>query len=484
LLVSLDSFRVSSPLANQDRLERVLVDLKNVEQRIPIGDAAVIEAMRHLVSAFLSLCHWIHDTMTGAGDSDRHLSAAHAHALATSEVLSSTTFPVFRQAALEAAGSIEQVKVLEDVGTVVQHLRRVSVPVFLTSGDTSGRRRIQNNVCESESDIPDRGPYVIKVMFTIDGKAWPTSQVVNTKTIYDLRARVTIPRWPEVADHLVLDYVSTLDTDLYKVTPLQIDRPQSDSIREFEVGGHVEFPVGQSILSDPVAIRVRGTFHSSAENEMRIPATIVGYDQLRVRVTDRDHVPLLSKYRSIDARILRIIDEVRKSLPHVDTDHLTDFINALGAVANFLGITLQEATYREGRIIQEKEFQEDLLRHMRRTLGEDVKEAPKQGGGPTDIQYRTVTVELKVEKQISERRELVKRYLAQPTQYTSGGGSQLGILCILDLTEKHDPPANPQSNITLETPQLHGFAESEPSYPTKVGVVIIDGNLRFPSSYS
>jgi hypothetical protein len=484
LLVSLDSFRVSSPLANQDRLERVLADLKTVGQHIPVGDTTVIEAMYHLVSAFLSLCHWIHDTMTGVSDSDRHLSAARAHALATIEVLSSTEFPVFRRAALEAAGSIEQVTTLEDVGTVVQRLQGVSVPVFLTSGGISGRHRLQNNVGEGETDKPDLGPYVIKVMFTIDGKAWPTLQIINTKTIYDLRARVTIPRWPEAANHLVLDYVSTLDTDLYKVTPLQIDRPQSDSMREFELAGHIEFPVGQSILSDPVTIRVRGTFHSSTNNELRIPATIVGYDQLRVRVTDRDHVPLLSRYRSIDARILEVIDEVRKSLPHINPDHLTDFINALSAVANFLGISLQEARYREGRTIREKDFQEDLIRHMRQALGEDVSEAPKQGGGPTDIQYRSVTVELKVEKRISERRDLVKRYLAQPTQYTSGGGGQLGILCILDLTEKHNPPANPQNNITLETPQLHGFVESEPGYPTKVAVVIIDGNLRLPSSYS
>jgi hypothetical protein len=290
--------------------------------------------------------------------------------------------------------------------------------------------------------------------------------------------------WPENTDYLVLDYVSTLDKEFYKITPLKIDRPESALNNEFKIAGHIEFPVGQSVFSEPAIIKVLGTFRSLKNIEINVPATIVGYDQLRVHVSDPANVPMLSKYKSIDSKILEIITDIRQSMRTINDGHLDDFVGALSAVANYLGITLQEATYREGCVIREKDFQVDLLRHMRLMLGEDVKEAPKQGGGPTDIQYRSVTVELKVERDISDREKLVKRYLAQPTQYSSAGGAQLSILCILDLTEKNHPPANPQNNITLETPLLHGFENSQPLFPTKVAVVIIDGNLRLPSSYS
>jgi hypothetical protein len=117
-------------------------------------------------------------------------------------------------------------------------------------------------------------------------------------------------------------------------------------------------------------------------------------------------------------------------------------------------------------------------------LGEDVQEAPRQGGGPVDIRYRTVTIELKVENRIKNRDRMIAKYLAQPTQYSSALGAQLGLLCILDQTNKDDPFANPQNNIKVATPAVHGFSDGEAPYPTKIVAVIIDGNLRLPSAYS
>ena len=75
-------------------------------------------------------------------------------------------------------------------------------------------------------------------------------------------------------------------------------------------------------------------------------------------------------------------------------------------------------------------------------------------------------------------------YENQPTQYSSGTGAQLGILCVLDLTEKDVPPAPTQNNLVVLTPKLHGFAAGNAPAPSRIVAVIIDGNLRAPSSYS
>lgn len=40
-----------------------------------------------------------------------------------------------------------------------------------------------------------------------------------------------------------------------------------------------------------------------------------------------------------------------------------------------------------------------------------MQEAPKQGGGITDIRYRSVTVELKIEKDLSDREEMLACYV-------------------------------------------------------------------------
>jgi predicted house-cleaning noncanonical NTP pyrophosphatase (MazG superfamily) len=244
----------------------------------------------------------------------------------------------------------------------------------------------------------------------------------------------------------------------------------------------VQFPTPQNILSDPLIIRVRATFFSE-EGKEATPATVIGYHQLRVRVSDKAHVPLLARYRAIDERNAQLIEEVQRTMPQLNVEHLNDFVEVLGAITNYMGVSLQQALYREGLVVYETDFQKNLLYHLRTWLGEEVREAPKQGGGPTDIQYKSVTVELKVEKEISDRRKIIEKYLSQTTQYSSANGAQLGILCVLDLTEKDKPPANPQNQITLETPEVHGF-DSTLEFPTKIAAVIIDGNLRLPSSYS
>ncbi len=84
-----------------------------------------------------------------------------------------------------------------------------------------------------------------------------------------------------------------------------------------------------------------------------------------------------------DQRRLEIIEEIDRSVPHVDPKHRADFAAVLGSVANFLGISLQQALYSDKEEMKESDFQRDLLYHLRLRLGETVREAQRQGGGPT-----------------------------------------------------------------------------------------------------
>jgi hypothetical protein len=356
---------------------------------------------------------------------------------------------------------------------VAEQIQQIPFPtIFLTEEPSPYpiRREAQES---SEPELENTGPFVVKAMFDIERRPWSNSQILQANLIYDMQAQLTVPRWPKGTTRLVLDYITTLSPELYKISPLEVRRTD-ETKAEYEVHGHVQFSTPQTLLSEPLIIRVRATFFSEDGKEA-FPATVIGYHQLRIKISD--------EYRAIDERNLQIIEEVKRDLPQVNPQHLDDFIIALGAITNYMGINLQQALYKEGAAVSEADFQNNLLYHMRTWLGEDVQEAPKQGGGPTDIQYKTVTVELKVEKEISDRGKMIEKYLSQPTQYSSAGGAQLGILCILDLTEKDKPPANSQNQITLETPEVHGF-DSTPNFPTRIAVVVIDGNLRLPSSYS
>lgn len=481
LLSALERFELSNAASTASKLESVLDRLGELNELLPAVDKPAAEVMRHLVGAFRDLCYWLEDSLAGDANSERHLKSSRLKAVLALEQLPRQRFPEFSSAAEEVAEAVKAVADFDVVKKIARRLNDVTVPVLYMAESRGQPTGLLPRGPESEGVT--EGPFVVKVMFEVDGRPWSAPQLLRANAIYDLDARVTVPEWPRDADRLEIDYVSTLAPEHYKIALPAIGRPATVDDQEFVLKGNAEFPVPQSVLSRPLNVLVRAAFFSSGGDRV-VPATVVGYNELSAKISDETRTPALTRYRSIDERTSEIVEELDRELTDLNPQHRADFLDALSGVANYLGVCLQQAKYKDGASVSESQFQEDLLYHLRTLLGEDVQEAPKQGGGPTDVQYRSVTVELKVEKKIGDRRRIIERYLAQPTQYSSAIGAQLGILCVLDLTKKDNPPANPKNQITLETPPVHGVDPGNTKYPTKIAVVVIDGNLRLPSSYS
>lgn len=483
MLTTLNSFKLATASESASSLEQVVLDLQALEAQLPATDRVVTEIMQRFVNALVNLCKWVQCSLNGEPQSERFLNAAKGQAIIAEELVPLVRFQNFADNVRQIITAIKAVNQFDDIKGVMSAVARTPVPILCLRED-EGRWSARNATDDESAKPKNEGPFVIKVMFDIARQPWSNQQILLAETLHDVHAKITIPVWPEETDYLFIDYISTLLPEHYKLSPIRIDRPQNDELTEFDWTGHAEFPVAQHLLSEPIVIRVRATFSSASDNKLGIPATIIGYHQLRVRVSDKTHTPLLSGYKAIDARIETIVNDVRQSLSNVDLGHLSDFIEALSAIANYLGINLQQALYKQGTGLSEPDFQHDLLIHLRSILGEEVQEAPRQAGGPTDIKYRSVTIELKVEDRISDRRKMIDKYCAQLVQYSSGSGAQLGILCILDQTEKHTPLANSQNQIVLVTPPVHGFPDGDAPYPTKIAAVVIDGKMRLPSSYS
>jgi hypothetical protein len=194
-------------------------------------------------------------------------------------------------------------------------------------------------------------------------------------------------------------------------------------------------------------------------------------------------LPKLSGYPTVDLQIRRIMAESKAALPDLLPTYLEDFERCLVFLADYGGMVMQSGAFRNKTVDEKRDFQQHLLQHMRVALGEDVREEETVGGGRLDLRFKNIPIELKVEYAIQDRQKLLKKYTQQPAQYAASS-IPLAITCILDMTEKTHPPANIANNLTLETPIVHGFEDSPPSYPTKVAVVIINGNLKTPSEYS
>jgi hypothetical protein len=72
--------------------------------------------------------------------------------------------------------------------------------------------------------------------------------------------------------------------------------------------------------------------------------------------------------------------------------------------------------------------------------------------------------------------------MGQATQYASADGRHLSILAILDMSPKELTVGTPENYVFTLVPALHGL--NSPEAPSLVAVVVVNGNMPVPSSWS
>ena len=280
---------------------------------------------------------------------------------------------------------------------------------------------------------------------------------------------------------MVLKPFSTSSNDWYNLSIPEIKREDKT---EFEITGHVVFKYPQSTFDDLISIRLLGYF-KNAMGTKEYPS-IIGYDQLILKVLDPNSIYFPTGFKIMDKAVLDISNTINKELPTVNREERDNFLCLLRGILNYQGFCLQQGKYKEQDKVPENEFRDHLIQHLIGLpyLGEEISKESHLAGGRIEIGYRGLIAELKVETSISDRDRLYEKYGKQPIAYASGNSKQLSILCILDLTDKKLPPASPQNNIKLLTPKVHGFEDKEVDHPSKLVMVVIDGNTKKPSDYS
>jgi hypothetical protein len=319
------------------------------------------------------------------------------------------------------------------------------------------------------------------MLFFLDRQPWLSPQAIKSGVQYDFGVQIRLSRWPGADWRLEVDYVSIADPRTYHVTAFDVSAEADPG--EIRQHGHLIFYNPQSLLSEPSVLKVRARFVSGDGKEAVVP-TIIGHTELLVRALSPESYAVLTRYPMVDIQLPKIIEQVRSSLPDLRPSDLDDFVRVLVYLSRYAAMVAQTGVFKGRSVDEKREFQQDLLKHLRMTeLGEEIREAETVGGGILDLRYRNVVIELKVEYRIKDRKRLREKYTSQPCQYTIAS-IPLSITCILDMTEKEDVPPNVANDLSLENPPVHGYRSEPPPYPSKVAVVIIEGNVRSPSSYS
>lgn len=143
-----------------------------------------------------------------------------------------------------------------------------------------------------------------------------------------------------------------------------------------------------------------------------------------------------------------------------------------------------EKKYRRGTRVTEKVFHDDIHNRLLANpeLGRRLERGSPLALGYLDVRHDGITAELKVERQTPVTKERAPKYMGQSTQYGAADGARLSILTILDMSPKQVQIGTPENYLFDLVPRLHGL--DNPEAPSLVAVLVVNGNLPTPSSWS
>jgi hypothetical protein len=234
-------------------------------------------------------------------------------------------------------------------------------------------------------------------------------------------------------------------------------------------------------LSDDLVFAAQCLFEGPAGELTEVP--VVGHHELRFRVSDAPLMGVDTGNRQVDLHLAQLLTRLRSALPSTEPE-LPDLLRVLETLVAVIGAFAQEGLFKGRANVSERQFQLEVARAMRVRLGLDVQEHAELAGGILDIRFRSTIVELKVEKETGDRQRIARKYTAQPTQYAGTTARQVSVVFVLDLTEKRSPPGDIRNDILLVDVPTHGGPEVEKRFPSKAFVLVLNGNIRNPSSYS
>jgi hypothetical protein len=430
-------------------------------------------ALATALGCLADLERWETDTVSAAVDAERHRRAAE-HKARTVAVDIDANDPVLGPIR-EILERIAATRDLQEGTTLREHLMRTPAPLTLID--------------------PPRGPYTgpstnrepappaprAAVITALDGSPVTWAHAVTPGRVHELKVEARVLNWPAEARALVLRFLSRWPSSAVDVTEITLPRPDQEigGVCIARGTGHLALYAAAADPTTPVRLMIEGELETA--DGAGAPLRLLGHNELAVRTFDPAG-DVITGASALDERILTMLAELRDE--NIAPHERDPFGRFLGAIARAGVRIVADREFPAGSDPSERDFQAELLRRlgMATELGGRVQEHAWQGGGPTDVAHDGVVAELKVERSQPATLERAADYMSQATQYASAGQRQLSILVILDMTLKQAPPGVLANTIGWLEPALHGL--DDPAYPSRVAVVIVNGNLPIPSAWS
>lgn len=430
-----------------------------------------------LYNSIFHLVEWADSLLKGKLDSDAKIIASKSNILIF-DINLLNHIPDFKE---KVSVIIEGIKSIDN--TCLKDLEDIIKKFVFLDFPTLSYLKLVENKFNFTKDIEDEEKtvletYILSLDLYLQGSPWANPQILKDKELYLINGIVKINNKPN--DYNFLKIIPS--TTNSKILDFNIDEIELTDNLEYEIKGSILFTYPQNSFEETLSIKLIPYF--SNINEEEIKPVIIGYDELIIKVINKDNPLFQTGFELMNKKVFEIY--TNPILNQLLEKEKNNFIIFLNGIINFQGFCLQRAKYKGISSLKEDVFRDDLIQHLTSNpnIGENISKEPHIAGGRVELVFNGIIAELKVETKISDREKLMKKYSSQPVAYSSGNSKLVSIVCVLDLIEKTLPPSSGINNIILKTVKTHGFVDSEPEYQHTQVFVFFDGNNKNPSDYS
>lgn len=425
-------------------------------------------AFNSAVKIFLLLAYWKHAVRKAELDAKRFFSSAK---LVSSELDRTLSFVADEK----LTAFLVKVDSLKDVGeldSIRDELTKWSLPLLLFSNihtETSRKFLGSNQNAHATVNLETT---VAFVRFDIDGKPAQEWNYLKPNVSYDLSIEVRVSNWPENVRELNLTPITIDQRERNWLPSFKFQKPEGAGPHTFTGTKRAAIELAHSFSARPYEFHYAAEFDDTQNTK---DVAIVGHRRLVIEGSDIASHPITG-FTHVDLHLLGIRDKLRNT-PGFNSEDIANAMIILGGLGNIYAQALLDALFVANTL--EKEFQQkttEILR-SRNDIGQELQNHPGAAGGITDLTFRDITIELKVENEKVIQPKNCTKYFAQTSAYALALGKRIGILCVLESTKKTSPIGLVAEDIEVMS---HRVGQSQ----VLIVVVVIRGGFPKPSSYS
>ena len=462
---------LESSVQEFERLKKACLEFEATVSEVDQGDVEdQYRAYHTAIAIFITLAEWKHAIRNAEKDAQRFLSSAKLKAL---EAEKSSTFATNER--LNAF--LDQVKGIESFGeldAIKDHLKQWAIPLLLfanlpTREFGEGFIPAANGISDETEKIETT---VAFLKFDIDGEPARHWNHLKPGTSYDLTIEVRVSHWPNGASVLRLTPVTVDIRERDWLPSFRFEKPEGSGPYVLTDTRRAILEVAHSFGSRPYEFLYAAEFDDTSNYQ---EVAIVGHRRLLLEGFDVTSNPL-TNFSNVDRHLLTVRDNLR-SIPGLQSEDIANTMIVLAGLGNIAAQALRDGLFETGTSEQFYQQEATKMLRSRSDIGEHLQGHSESAGGITDLTFKDIPVELKVEKRKILFPKDFKKFFDQTAAYAVGLGKKIGVLSVLESSPKDKPIGIVEDDIEVF---MHPIGQAQ----ITIVVVVVRGGLPKPSSYS